>query len=50
MFSHLIKENKLEPEFVTYGLTDDDIEFIKELLNVKSDNQVYIVFPYTERI
>ncbi|XP_052230627.1 uncharacterized protein LOC127844452 isoform X2 [Dreissena polymorpha] len=39
MFSHLIKENKLEPEFVTYGLTDDDIEFIKELLNVKSDNQ-----------
>lgn len=30
MFEHLVKENNLEPMMEYYGLSDTDLQFIKE--------------------
>jgi HD superfamily phosphohydrolase len=35
MFEHLIDDNKLKPLFLEYGLDDNDVTFIKELIKGK---------------
>ena len=32
MLDHLLEENKLRPEFERYGLREQDIVFIKEMI------------------
>ena len=32
MFDHMVKVNNLQPTFEKYGLTEDDMIFIKELI------------------
>ncbi|XP_052233047.1 deoxynucleoside triphosphate triphosphohydrolase SAMHD1-like [Dreissena polymorpha] len=39
MFSRLIEKNNLIDKFKLYGLENEDITFIKELLNVKAEEQ-----------
>lgn len=35
MFDHLVKENGLEPLMRVYGLEDNDLTFIKEMINLE---------------
>lgn len=32
MFDHMVEVNELKPSFETYGLTENDVIFIKELI------------------
>ncbi|KAM6981978.1 deoxynucleoside triphosphate triphosphohydrolase SAMHD1-like [Tautogolabrus adspersus] len=47
MLDHLVKENNLEPVIKKYGLTPEDMTFIKEM--IAEDQKPYQKWPYVGR-
>jgi hypothetical protein len=45
MFDHMLTSNSLKGEFHKYGLTEQDITFIKEQIDPKNNKKVMVKHP-----